>query len=355
MKKLFVFSLLLSTFCFLPTSLFAQRQKSASQTKVFTKNFTVNAKDQLDMNTRYADVTFQTWDKNEIDFTTTITMNNGTEKDMESLINCIYITTNQIGKKISYKLTLDCSGKKVNNYNIDILVKIPQDIFLETISSYGDVEVPSLHNDFKAEIAYGDLKIENLLGNNNTMKIRYGDLQLEEVKNLSLDMQYGDLKMQEILGVIQLNSRFNTIKINKAFSINLSSAYDDISIQNSIDKIEGEMMYGKLKIKSLKNSCMLKKFSYSDIIINEVMPSFTNITLLSTYSNLKLNVPKDQSFAFDYSGKFTKFTEQNIKLSDATFEAGSNSLEISGFYGKNRDSGKSVKITASFGTLSLFE
>jgi len=355
MKKLFALCLLLSAFCFLPTSLFAQKQKPDSQSKVFTKNFTVNAKDQLDMNTRYADVSFQMWDKNEIDFTTSITINNGTERDMESLINCIYITTNQIGKKISYKLTLDCSGKKIKNYHIDILVKIPQDIFLEIISSYGDVEIQSLHNDFKAEIAYGDLKIENLLGNNNTMKIRYGDLQLEEVKNLSLDMQYGDVKMKEILGTLQFNSRFNTIKIDKASFINLSSAYDDISIRNSVAKIEGKMEFGKLKIKSLKSSCIFNKFSYSDLTINDVSSSFTNITLLTTFSNLILNVPKDQSFAFDYTGSFTTFKDKNIKLNDATFEAGNNSLEMSGFYGKNQDSGKKIKISASFGTVSLFE
>ncbi|MCL2246828.1 MAG: DUF4097 domain-containing protein [Lentimicrobiaceae bacterium] len=355
MKKTFALCLLLSAFCLLSISLFAQKQKPAYQSKVFTKSFIVNAKDLLEVNTRYADVVFQTWDKNEVVFTTTISINSGTEKDLENLLNCTDIITNQMQKKISFKLTLDCSGKKVNNFNIDIVIKMPQDIFLETTSSYGDTKITNLRNDFNAEISYGDLNIENLLGNNNTVKVRYGDFNLEQAKNIALDIQYSDVKMKEISGTLHFNSRFNTIKIDKAYSIDLSSAYDDISIRNSIDKIEGKMEYGKLKIRSLKSSCIFNKFSYSDININEVLPSFTHITLLSVHSNLTLNVPIDQSFAFEYFGKFTNFKDQNIKLNDAAFEAGSNTLELSGFYGKNQTSGKKIKISASFGTVSLFE
>jgi hypothetical protein len=44
-----------------------------------------------------------------------------------------------------------------------------------------------------------------------------------------------------------------------------------------------------------------------------------------------------------------------MRLNDATFEAGNNSLQMSGIYGKNYDSGKKVTIDARYGSVSLFE
>jgi hypothetical protein len=305
------------------------------------------------VNTHFTDVVLQEWNKNEIEFNTTVSLKKGTDKDLERLLNCINITTNQTGRNTAYKLILNCSEKKINGFEIDLLIKIPKDIFVEITSSFGDVEMENVHHDFKGDISYGDIKIENLLGENNVVKVRFGNIKLEEAKALSLNIQYGDGKLKEV-NTLELDSRFSTIKIDKANSITLSSGYDDISIKNTIDKIEGKMEFGKLKINTLRNSCIFQKFSYSNITINEVLHSFTNITMLASFSDLILNVPRDQSFAFDYYGDFTTFKDKNIKLNDATFEAGSNSLKMSGIYGKNPDLGKKIKIEAKFGTVSLF-
>jgi hypothetical protein len=113
------------------------------------------------------------------------------------------------------------------------------------------------------------------------------------------------------------------------------------------------MEFGDLKINTLKTSCVFKTFSFSHIKINEVLSSFTDINIASSHSTLTLNVPEDLSFAFNYSGSFTTFKDQNnMKLNSASFKAEGNSCQMNGVYGK--DSGKSVKIQASFGTVSLF-
>jgi hypothetical protein len=141
----------------------------------------------------------------------------------------------------------------------------------------------------------------------------------------------------------------------KAKSIECTSAHDKISIQHNVDNIKGTMEYGTLKIGSLKHSCVFTKFSFSKITVDRVLETFTNINFSSAHSTISLNLPQDQSFAFDYSGSFTKFKDENVRWNHATFEAGNNSVQMSGYYGDRRDSGKSVKITASFGTVSLFE
>jgi hypothetical protein len=358
----FISLFLLSACCFFPSVLFAQKQQKIEvQTNVFTKNFKVNAKDQLVVDTRHTEVTFQEWDKNEIEFISTITIRKATEEDLETVINdYIKITHSQIGKKISYSLTKKGSTIKkwnniINNTDLSLLIKIPKDIFLEMTSSFGDVDIQTLHNDFKADISYADLIIDKLLGENNTIKIRFGKIKLEQANNISLDIQYSDGILKDFTGRLVLNSRFSTIKIDKAHIIDLTSGYDNITIRDNVDNIEGRMEFGKLKIKSLRDACIFKRFSYSDIIIDEVLPSFTNITFFSSFSNLTLNVPRNQSFAFDYYGSFTIFKDKNIKMTEASvWKEGSTTFEISGVYGK-MDSGKKIEIEASHGTVSLFK
>jgi len=347
-----------SFFCFsafLPSAVFAQKLKTtATQQKVFTKNYMVNSKDVLNIKAKFTHISFVEWDKNEVCFTTTVSLKNGTENEMERLLKAINITINQTGKNISYKLTL--SEEKLKDFEINLLVNMPRDVFLKIENSFGNTEIGDMMNNFNATISFGDLMIEHLRGSDNNIELKHGNLKLEKAENLSFDVQFSEGKIKEV-NTLKLNSRFNTIKIEKAKSVFLRpSAHDNISILNSVEKMEGEMEFGELKIKSLVHSCIFDKFSFSNIKINEVLKSFTTINFSSSkHSTLILNVPSSLSFAFDYAGSFTDFKEKNIKLNESTFEASGNSIEMSGIYGKDNPSGKSVKIRASFGSVSLFE
>jgi len=330
----------------------------------------------LEINTNYTKVTFQEWDKNEIDFTTTVTLKNATEKTMEQVLNGLNITHRQLGKKVTYNLTFNYSNDRnrqntIEGLEINLLVKIPKDIFLDVTTRYGNVKVANVHNDFNVNIAYGNLNVENLFGNNNTIDIKYGNLNIDNLfgsnnkiilkygkfsigyaAHLSFDVMYSSGSLNEA-GTLKLNSKYCTIKIDLIKSLELTSGYDKISIQNSIDNLKGEMRYGTLTIGSLKYSFIID-LSYSRVTIGEVLASFTNINILAHHSNIVLNIPKDQSFAFDYSGRYTDFKDKNVKWNYATFEAGNNSLQISGFYGNNQNSGKTVKIQATYGSMALF-
>jgi hypothetical protein len=371
--------LLLFAFCFLPSNLFAQRQQKIEvQTKVFTKNYTVKPKDLLALNTRYSKVTFQEWDKNEVDLIATVKLKNATEKDMEELLKSFEINTNQSGRRISYSLSISWNNNGRNrnidnNYEISLLVKIPKDIFIDIGSRYGNVELINAHNDFNAVISYGNLNVEKMHGNSNNIEIKYGNFSLENssgmknkidikygkfdigvVNQLSLNIGYSKGNLNEV-DLLKLNSKYCTVKFDKVKSLEMSSGYDKITIRKNVDKIEGEMKYGTFSIGALKTSCILSSFSYSKITIDEVLSSFTNISIEASYSHIYLSIPKDQSFVFDYSGRYTDFKDKNIRLNDATFEAEANSTVMRGIYGKNSDSGKKVKVQARYGSVSLFE
>ena len=356
---LIITSLLLSAFYMLPFNSAAQKPSSGYPTKVFTKNFTVSAKDQLEVNTRFTDVVFQEWDKNEIEFNTTVTFKKATENDLENVLDDIKITNKQSGKKVSYTLTYNKSNTKGNDISnklkISLLIKIPKDIFLNITSSFGNFELENVFNNFNAEITFGNLTVENFAGEKNTVNISHGNLKVGQANQLTLNVQFSDESTITEINTLKLKSDFSTIKMDKAKVIDVQSSHGNISILNSIDKIEGTMSFGTLKINTLKNSCIFTNFSFSNIKIHEVLPSFTHITVVSSHSTVVLNVPQNQSFAFDYSGSFTNFKDQNIKLNDATFKAANkNSVQMKGIYGKNPNPDKSVKIQASFGTVSLF-
>ena len=293
------FCILLFACCFLPGTLFAQKRID-TQTEIFTKDFTVNAKDIVKVNANFTKVIFQEWDKNEIEFTTTVKLKRATEKDMERLLNGISITYSQSGKKTNYKIKLS-NNLKINNYEITLLVKMPKDIFIDIESSFSNVEAHDIFNDFNANMSFGNLQIENLHGKKNTINIKHGKIKIGQVTH-----------------------------------------------------IEGKAEFSTINIRSLKYSCVFTNFSFSKITIDEVLKSFTNIVFSTSHSTINLNIPQDQSFTLDYSGSFTKFKDQDMKMKPTIFEAGNNSLRMSGFYGSNHDSGRTVKIQASFGSVSLF-
>jgi len=349
-----LFSLLL--FSLLPCTVFAQKQQTIDHHRaVFTKTCKVTPKDLLEIDTKYAKVIFQEWEQNEIEFTSTLKMKVVTEKDKKEFFRlslCVDKAPNQSGKKVTYRFNENPNKSK--DFELTVLVKMPKDIFINVTSSFGNIEISDVHNDFNADVSFGNLYIKNLLGGKNTITVKHGKLQMEKTNPLSLNVMFSQVAINEI-GTLKLKSQFSTIKIDKVKSIALTSAHDNISIQNSIEKIEGAADFGTFKIGALKHSCVFTKFSFSKINIDEVLESFTHISFNSSHGTIVLNIPQDQSFTLDYSGSFTTFKDEKARWNYVTFEAGGNSLQMSGFYGSHRDSGKSVKITASFGSVSLFE
>lgn len=64
---------------FLSASIYAQKQ-----TKIYSEKFTVGTDAVLDINTSYADIQFETWDKNEVSVEATIELEGATEEEAEA-------------------------------------------------------------------------------------------------------------------------------------------------------------------------------------------------------------------------------------------------------------------------------
>ena len=72
---------------------------------------------------------------------------------------------------------------------------------------------------------------------------------------------------------------------------------------------------------------------------------------------------------FDFSGRYTNYKDNNLKITDGVYfkekklwkldemfyEYSSRTIKMAGTYGRNHNSGKSVKLETRYGTVSLFE
>jgi len=380
LNSFLLFSFLL--FSFLPSALFAQKNQILNdQNKVIREKFLIQPKDVIELNTNYVkNITIEESDKNEVVFITTITLNNSSSEDFDNLMKAIKISNKQSGKTITYTFNIDRSGKsKTNNLagNTEITLKIfaPKDVLCDITARYGNVKIENVYNDFRANITYGNLDVQDMLGNKNNIEMKYGNITLNQLLgNVNvIDIKYGKFNIKQVknsltltskytqgtindVASLKLDSKYCTIKLNSVKTLSLTSGYDKISVQKSMEKIEGDMKYGTLTIASLKSSCVLNPFSYSKITIEEVLSSFTHISITdAAYSNIFLSIPREESFAFDYSGRYTDFKDKNIRLNDATFNSDNYTTEMQGIYGKNNASGKKVKISARYGSVSLFE
>jgi hypothetical protein len=380
---------LLFGFC----TVFAQKDQILhDQNRVIRNKFTVQPKDLLKINTDRVKIVIEEWEKNEVAFITTITLNKSTEKDMENLVKAVELSNNQFGKTINYSLKVDWSGKaKTNNLHglteISLKIVAPKDIFYDLKVRYGSVKMENVQNDFNANISYGSLRAEDMFGNKNNIDISYGSLSMEDLHGArnQIDIKYGNFKVYKAdqlalnvkysqgeinnAGSLELDSKGCSLKFGTINSLVFKSEYDNIYVQNKITKIDGEMKYGILTANSLKTSCILSSFAYSKVTINEISKSFTNINISASYSNIKLNILPDQSFAFYFSGRYTDFKDKVFKITDGVYfkdnkawkvengfyEYSGRAVELSGIYGKDPNSEISVKIEARYGSVSLCE
>jgi TusA-related sulfurtransferase len=180
--------------------------------------------------------------------------------------------------------------------------------------------------DFKAQLAYSDLKAGILSCPNPMISCKYGNISLTKAENLKIHTQYSDVKVK-ILKTLQVDNKYSNYKIEQIESIfeGSSTAYGDFNI-DVIGDINLILKYSGLNIgmlgRNLKTNC-----SYSNVAVRESSKKLENINIQGSFSDVKLSLNSELSANLDinllyggfdiaekYNAKFTVTEKTNNKL-----------------------------------------
>ena len=284
--------------------------------KVINRSYSVTANDKLEIDNQFGNVVVTTWDKNEITVDIEISARASTEERAEAIMNKIVVRDGKDGNSIWFKTKVDEihngnrnrddeeSGHNKDNrgFYIDYVIHMPEGNPLGISNSFGKTEVPAFKGLVNLTSKFGSLNT-GALNNVDQIDVEFGKAYISSVSNGKV-----------------------LFKFNK---------------ESRIGKVDGSV-----KISS----------EFSQNVQFKVADDINDLSVVESYSGVRMVVTKDLSAQFDVHTSFGKFhNESDFDINEAREDKGDDwgPKFDKDYSGKAGDGRAKIKIKSSFGTVRL--
>lgn len=232
-----------------------------------------------------------------------IIVKESTSKQVDLEIQYFDTKKQKAESKISTKnnlLTIGSSsvGRGGSKATINFIISIPKNITLNIDLKYGDVKIDQYDAPFQGNFSYGKLTAQKLANNNFSIKMKYGELKIEEAKDLKINASYSDIRINKAnrLSIIGNYSDYILGDVQH-ITTDGGSSYGDIRVK-TLGNINANLKYADVLIDNLTNE-MDVTTSYGDITIRNTSKNLKKINVKANYADVYITIPTDLSASFD--------------------------------------------------------
>jgi hypothetical protein len=307
------------------------KQKLASgqmteKTKNYSKTYSVDANDVLQINNTFGKVVVNTWTKNEFKVDVQMKFGADDEDYVNDMINGSSISDSKVGSVVSFKTNIArSSGNRHGDNHIEInyTVYMPAGNALDITNKFGNVTLPDLSGKTTINVSYGALNVQQLLNRENDVKVRFGDATIVTFNGGKLDIGYGKLKA------------------------------------GTVSNVNANISFASMNVDRLKNAVDVS-IKYGDgFEIGSIDKSVRNLNINASFTKIKLDFKDADSFNFDVVTKMGDFNynDDKTKVTAKTPSDGergwSSTKTYKGYIGKNNSDGK-IAINASYTAVKFY-
>jgi len=280
-------------------------EPTVEKKKTYTKSYTVSSNDKVSFTNQFGELKINTWDKNEVKVTVTITAEASTDEKAQTILDRISIEDGKNDGGVYFKTNFEKEKDQWKNgekqgYHIDYEVYMPTRNPLWAKNEFGPMRISDYSGEVTLESKYGSLTTGRL-SNVKKVSVEYGKGTIGSISNGSL-----------------------VIKYSKATIDNLDGAVNAV-------------------------------FEYSDIVKLHVDNDTKELTVKNSYSRLYLNVNTNISANFDIStsyGDLNNKTSFDIKEENADDNHRGPRFNKR-YQGKSGSGNIAMKIKSEYGQITL--
>ncbi|SDE53480.1 hypothetical protein SAMN05216464_10769 [Mucilaginibacter pineti] len=304
--------------------------------KNYSKSYSVDGNDVINIDNRFGKITVNTWAKNEVKVDVQIKVVANDDDKAQKLLDNVKIMDSKDGSDVFFKTYIKSdddnngswsslfSGKRSSSHSISInyTVYMPAKSALNITNKYGSTNLPDLDGKLNINNSYGSLVAKVLSHTGNQIKVRYGSANIGSLNDSELDVAYGSLDLGDC------------------------------------NKLNADVSYGSAKIGRITTSGNINLKFGGGLNINEVDKNVKNLSVTSSYSSVKLGIGSDHNADFDVTIHYGSFNydghDVNItSKTPADGERGFNPTKnYKGHLGKGA-SEKTITVTSNYGSVKF--
>jgi hypothetical protein len=206
--------------------------------KTYTKSYNVSNSDKISLTNQFGEMQINTWDKNEVKVTVTITAEAKTDERAQSILDNISIEDGKSGDGVFFKTKLDKNNKdqqwskgEKQGFHIDYVVYVPARNPLQAKNEFGPMTIGDYAGEVTLESKFGSLTTGKL---NNVKKvvIEFGKGTIGSINNGSLVIKFSKASIENLDGSV--NAVFEYCDIAKLRVDNNTKA---LTVKNSFSNL----------------------------------------------------------------------------------------------------------------------
>ncbi|MEE1946553.1 hypothetical protein VRU48_15615 [Pedobacter sp. KR3-3] len=320
--------------------------------KTFSKSFSVDRSDKVNLNNQYGGMTIKTWDKNEVKVDVDIKAYANTEEAAQRLLDNTNINASKSGDVVSFRTSIGDGNKGSGSRNgkrwrqevkVYYTVYMPATNALTASQEYGSIVMDSFAGPTSLKVQYGNLTAGDLSNANNYISVQYGKCVLQDLNQARIRHQYGGGLTIASVGTLDLDAQYTsanittiknsaTIKhqygsgltIGTAGTLNLDLQYTSVNIGTvrnasvirhqygsgitigSAGPLDLDVQYATVKIANLHGN-LGTKIQYGSLSANNIDAASRNINVNAEYSSVALGFDAGYSADFDVAVSYNSF------------------------------------------------
>lgn len=300
------YSTLLLITCLIPTARIFAGDPLVEKKKTYTKSYTVSSSDKISFDNQFGELQINTWDKNEVNTTVTITAEASTDEKAQAILDHISIEDGKSGDGVFFKTKFlknkdpQWSKGEKQGFHIDYVVYVPARNPLVAKNHFGPMSIGDYSGEVSLESKFGSLTAGKL-ANVKKVQIEFGKGTIGGISNGNL-----------------------VVKFSKA----------------SIDNLDGAV-----------NAV----FEYCDVAKLGVDNDTKTLTVKNSFSNLYLDVNNNISASFDISTNFGELhNKTNFEIKEEDDDKDRHGPRFNKrFLGKSGSGNIAMKIKSEYGQVTL--
>jgi hypothetical protein len=185
---------------------------------------------QLSITNSFGDITIKKHNNKIIDVLVEINIVPKRTKDMEKIKDRVRIDIKEVGDLIELTTIVDLNGISTEGVEIDYTVSMPANTALLVRNQFGNVWIEGTESNVYARVQHGDFFCGDIGGADNSIKVQFGELRLETIKDAELEIQHGDFHANRLKDV-ELEVQFSDVEIDRVEGdVDIDVQHSDLEI-----------------------------------------------------------------------------------------------------------------------------
>ncbi|HMR43754.1 MAG TPA: DUF4097 family beta strand repeat-containing protein [Saprospiraceae bacterium] len=183
-----------------------------------------------------AEITVETWKKNEIKVTLELISKHPQKKTAESDLEFINYIMEKNGARVLLRNFINAGSKPKSELKAKYLVVVPENCPVEMTNYFGKTHLSDLNGGLTVNSQFSPVTMQNLRGNVN-VNSKFGDIFGERINGrVKIESQRSDVTLKEIAGAFNISSKYGVVKIfadKSLVDLDIDAQKSDVYLFNS--------------------------------------------------------------------------------------------------------------------------